>query len=31
MQFARDVLEDPPETVPLRLVLPAIRIGQLVD
>ena len=31
MQLARHVLEDPAEAVPLRLVLPAVRLGQLVD
>jgi len=31
MQLPGHVLEDPAETVPLRLVLPAVRLGQLVD
>jgi hypothetical protein len=31
MELARHVLEDPAETVPFGLVLPAVRLGQLVD
>ena len=31
MQLARHVLEDPLKAVPLGLVLPTVRIGQLVD
>ena len=30
MQLAGHVLEDPAETIPLRLVLPAVRLGQLI-